>query len=130
MTDAITVARGVLARAALFDPRIQHADAGIVTAWAAALGPLNPADAAAAVIMHYTESADRIMPAHVRANVRRIRATRADRQIEDAPDANPQDATAYLAALREGRHRQADDTDRPRPVAALLAAAPLQSPHD
>ena len=47
-----------------------------VAAWGLAIGDLPFADARDAVIAHYRESADWIMPAHVRRHVGEIRAKR------------------------------------------------------
>lgn len=74
-TDVVTL----LAKVTAFDQRtVGEAD---VLAWHDVLGDLDLADALAAVSMHYRESTERIMPAHIRKLVREIRAER--RRIEE-----------------------------------------------
>lgn len=78
-----------------------------VAAWHEALNDL-PLDASRrAVVRHYTNSTDWIMPAHVRRLVKAERADRVARTIEMPPDADPDDIEAYLDALRDGRTRTA-----------------------
>jgi hypothetical protein len=124
-----TEAGVLLAVAAAFDSRtIGEADA---MAWASALPDVAFDDARDAVIGHYADTTDRIMPAHVKA---RVRALRRDRITvapgegsvayeTEIPDADPDDVPAYLAALREHRRRAADATMRPRPVQQAIAGA-------
>lgn len=61
-----------------------------------------------------------VSPSEIRAEVRKARKDRADRQLEDPPDADPDDVAAYLEALREGRAKAHDGTEKPRPVGELL----------
>lgn len=77
MTKA-EVAR-ILAVAAAFDQRTTGEEDDI--AWLAAIGDLNFTDAREAVIAHYRESRERIMPADIRHGVKAIRKAR----IEAAP---------------------------------------------
>jgi len=93
------------------------------TMWAQILGGLDPEDCARAITQHFTDSTEWLMPAHVRAGVRRIRSERLSREPEPVPDADPDDVGAYLAAQRAQRYRRADGTERARPVAALVAGA-------
>lgn len=104
----------VLAVAAAFDNRTVG-DADCI-AWYRAIGHLDRAEVEEAIIAHYTETTDRIMPAHVLGRVGKIRALRlAHAGPEAVPDADPDDDTAYRAALREGRWRTASGMT-PRPV--------------
>jgi hypothetical protein len=69
-----------------------------VAAWKLAVGDLDFADAQAAAVEHYRESADWITPAHVRKLVRAARNARQDRVIASPP---PPDLTDDPAAYRE-----------------------------
>lgn len=104
----------VLGVAAAFDNRtVGVADSA---AWYRVIGHLDRAEVEEAIIAHYTETTDRIMPAHVLARVSKIRALRlAHAGPEAVPDADPDDIPAYQAALREGRWRTASGMT-PRPV--------------
>jgi len=74
----------ILTVAAVFDFRsIGEADA---VAWHTVLGDLDFTDARTAVLAHYTEKCDRIMPADIRQRVKAIRRDRLDRAILPAPD--------------------------------------------
>lgn len=92
-------------------------------AWARALFDVSLDDAVEAVTSLWRRSNARMTPFDVLVEVRRIRGDRLDRVVEDVPDADPDDVSAWLAALRAGRVRVADGTVRERPVAALLAGA-------
>lgn len=119
MTD---VALLVLAKASCYDQTFARPDPAIAAAWHEAIGHLDPTDALAAVADHYANQTRRLMPADVIAGVRRIRGDRLAREPEPVPDADPNDVPAYLAALRAGRHRAADNHQPLRPVAQLTAA--------
>ena len=68
----------LLTLAGTFDYRkVGDAD---VEAWHLALDDIDLDDAKAAVVRHYRESTDRLMPAHVRQRVKTIRAERARHQ--------------------------------------------------
>lgn len=110
----------VLGDAAAFDNRtVGKADS---LAWFKVIGHLNVDEAREAVLAHYTETTDRIMPAHVLAYVRKVRAARIAEQPDALPDADPDDEVAYRAALREGRYRVA--TGRaPRPIRQAIETA-------
>jgi len=73
----------VLATCAMYDNRtVGMADAA---AWHKVIGELDVADAIEAVTRHYTESTERIMPAHVRRIVAEIRRERhrIEREAQD-----------------------------------------------
>jgi hypothetical protein len=117
----------LLAFAAAFDRRtLGKAD---VLAWHTVLHDIDADAAKAAVTQHYADETRWIMPADIRQAVRRQRADAAD-SIQgpglpaEIPDADPDDVPAYLAAVKEQRHRAADGQPlRRRPIAELVAAA-------
>lgn len=77
----------ILAKAAAIDQRtVGDAD---VLAWAEILADLEYADALAAVTAHYAESAERLMPAHVRQHARAIarERRRIEREIRETEQA-------------------------------------------
>jgi hypothetical protein len=93
---------------------------GDAVAWHAVVGSYGFDDCRAAVIAHYTESTDWLMPAHVRNRVKAIR----DRRIQDAeipppPRETLDDPAAYSAALHAARVAAADGRD---PEAAMRQA--------
>ena len=100
----------LLAKCASYDRRkIGEAE---VIAWLQVLGDLNYRDCEAAVVGHYTETTDWIMPAHVRQRVKAIRARRLDRAKIPAPPAELlDDWPAYQAALHASRVAAADGRD-------------------
>jgi hypothetical protein len=117
MTPADTAELLVLAAA--FDRRtIGEAD---VAAWHAALGDLEPSDVKAAIIAHYQDTSDWLMPSHVRTRVKAARAKRLALVVDQVPDADPDDVPAYLSAVRDQRYRAASADARPRPIRQLLA---------
>ncbi|MDT0270611.1 hypothetical protein RM844_30495 [Streptomyces sp. DSM 44915] len=66
-----------------------------------------------------------VSPSEIIAEIRRQRANAAADYVgpgltAEVPDADPDDVTAYLAALRGQRTRAASGLERPRPVAQLL----------
>lgn len=112
----------VLAVAAAFDNRtVGDADC---TAWYRVIGHLDQREAEEAIIAHYSETTDRIMPAHVLNRVGKLRALRiAHAGPEAVPDVDdPDDWRAYQAALREGRFRTASGMS-PRPVRRAISGA-------
>ncbi|MES9522416.1 zinc finger domain-containing protein [Streptomyces capoamus] len=121
MTPAETAA--LLSFAAAFDRRtIGEAD---VLAWHTVLADIGFEPAKAAVTAHYAVHTRWIMPADIRQHVVAQRAdTAADIQgpglPPEIPDADPDDVPAYLAAVRQQRHRAADGL-KPRPVKQLIA---------
>ena len=108
----------LLAKCASYDRRkIGEAD---VIAWLQALGDLPYHDCETAVISHYTDSTEWIMPAHVRQCVRKIREERIARAEIPAPPpeiANG-DRDTYRAALHAATVAVADGRD---PEAAMRA---------
>jgi hypothetical protein len=90
-------------------------------AWAAALDDVRLEDALEAVRNLWKRTRERIVPYDIRAEVHRIRADRLARAFDEAPDADPDDPQAWIAARRAGLTRVADGTERPRPVQQLIA---------
>jgi hypothetical protein len=107
--SAIDTAKAVLAKASLYDQSFATPDLGIAVAWAEALGDLDKDDALRVVADHYTAETRRIMPADVKAGVRRIRAKRLEVDFEDIPalDAVADDPIEYQRVLRQYRARVA-----------------------
>lgn len=103
----------ILAIAAAFDNRtVGDAD---LLAWFQVVGHIDTHEAQDAIVAHYGESRERVMPHDVLSRVRKIRAARIAERPDALPDADPDDDPAYRAALREGRFRMA--TGRaPRPL--------------
>lgn len=94
-----------------------------VLAWHRILGDLRYADCEAAVIAHFSESTEWIMPAHVRNRVKEVRRIR----VEDAGVPAPppdliEDPERYRAWLRAATIRVADGEDP-----AAIEANPLRS---
>jgi hypothetical protein len=91
----------LLAICASFDRRtVGEAD---VIAWLKVLGDLPLRDCEAAVIAHYRDSRDWIMPADVRQRVKATRRERLDRHPVPAPPAEIADQPGrFLGALRAG----------------------------
>ena len=105
MTKA-EVAR-LLAVAAAFDQRTTSEEDDL--AWLAAIGDLGFDDARLAVVAHYRNSTERIMPGHIRAGVKQIRADRLARVPVPAPPAELADRpTVYRNTLRQQIQRLAD----------------------
>jgi len=73
--------------------------------WNTTIGDLDYADALAAVNMHFRESTDYLMPAHIRAGARRIREDRARRQIDGTDHGEaapvPKNLEAWSAAWND-----------------------------
>ena len=111
----------ILALAASYDRR-KVGEAEIV-GWHAAIGDLPFADSRAAVVAHYQETSDWLMPAHIRTRVKEARHQR----IKDAggvPAPPPElldDPHAYGAALQAAATALADGRD-PQPVMQAIAA--------
>jgi hypothetical protein len=77
------------------------------TLWAQALHDVSLPDAGQAVTQHFATSTDYLMPAHIRAAVKRIRAKR----LEDHPPLTPPPDLTPLETndwLRDARRRVAD----------------------
>lgn len=105
-------AQVLLSMAAAFDNRKPDPDAA--KAWAAALDGLPFEDCRAALIEHYANTTDWIMPAHITTIVKRRRAKRIS-QADIPPPPNPDDPAAYIADLKASRERAA--TGHPPPPA-------------
>jgi hypothetical protein len=109
----------VLAKCASYDRR-KTGDADTI-AWYQVLGDLAYDDCIAAVIAHYGETTDWIMPAHIRNRVKEIRKQRI--QDADMPPPPPElldDTAAWCAAVRAAATAVADGRD---PEAAMQAIA-------
>lgn len=89
----------VLAKAASYDRRkIGEAE---VIAWLQALGDLPFRDCEAAVIAHYADSTEWLLPAHIRRRVREAQLQRMqDTEIPPPPRELLDNPPAYRAALR------------------------------
>lgn len=99
-----------------------------VLAWAQVLGDLPYTDAQNAVTAHYATETRRIMPADVRAGVRRIRRDRldhADATFVPSPHAidNPR---RYAEELRDHRRAIGDGTPPPAQPALVRAVRPAE----
>ena len=100
----------LLTTAAFYDRRkVGQAD---VIAWHPTVHDLNLDEAKAAVVEHYTNSADWLMPAHVRTRVKRARELRIAQRPIPAPDPELcNNAPAYKAALDRSVERVGDKLD-------------------
>lgn len=109
----------LLAKCASFDRRkVGEAD---VIAWLQVLGDLPYDDCTAAVIGHYGETADWIMPAHIRQRVKRVREARITAaKIPAPPPELTNDPDAYSAALHAARVAAADGRN-PETAVQLVA---------
>lgn len=100
----------LIALMALYDNR-KTGDAEIV-AWLKTIGDLRYADCEAAVVAHYRESRERVMPADVRTRVEAIRRQRIeDAEIPAPPEELRFEPEKYRAWLREVTRRIADGED-------------------
>ena len=125
-----TEAGKLVALMALYDNR-KVSDPDIV-AWLKVVGDLQYGDCESAVVAHYQETRERIMPADIRQRVRVIRAKRLDRaEVPAPPPELVDDWPAYQAALHAARVAAADGRD---PEAASQAVANpvrlrIEAPH-
>lgn len=112
----------LLAKAQLIDNRT--VDEMTVEAWHEIVGHLDYDDAMEALTEHRRTSTLYLQPAHIIEGVKRLRRARVDlgTAAEGIPDADPDDTTAYLEALRQNRLRVAAG-ERVRPVMRLITAA-------
>lgn len=108
----------LLATCATFDRRkVGPLD---VIAWHRVLGDLRYADCDTAVLAHYGESAEWIMPAHVRERVREIRDERLRlTEMPPPPRELADDPAAYRAALRAAELAIADGRDPHQAMAVI-----------
>ena len=74
----------VLATCSLYDYRFGRPSFEVAALWHRALHDLDLDDAIQAVVRHYAKSTDRIMPAHIRQEVREIRNDRRRNQPSPA----------------------------------------------
>lgn len=118
----------LLAKAQLVDNRT--VDEYVIEAWYEVVAGLDYDDAMSALTEHRRTSTEYLTPAHIVDGVRAIRKARLDRgtNAEGIPDADPDDVTAYLAALRE-RRVQIAAGDTGRPVTALIQSTTHQMHH-
>lgn len=89
--------------------------------WEGLIGDLPAADAQAAVIGHYRESREWIMPADVRARVKAMRRDRLAREIVPAPPADP---GQYRGGLRASITEIADGKRVPPAITAPVREDP------
>lgn len=129
----------ILTIAAAFDRRtVGEADA---LAWADALHDLDPHDCGQAVRDHYANSTDWLMPAHVRAGVKRLRAERmraVPTSALEPADVDPDDIAEYqqarlrlVRAVADGKPVPADVAETlptRRPVAELMRSTAARLP--
>lgn len=100
-------AQALLTICAAFDNRKPDPDAA--QAWSLALAGLRFEDCRDAIVKHYQESREWIMPADVRAEVKRVRGGRVDHEtVPIPPGFDPDDTSAYQRLLAESRRAQAD----------------------
>lgn len=85
--------------------------------WEGLIGDLSAADAQAAVIAHYRESREWIMPADVRTRVKALRRDRLSREIVPAPPSGVADKPGrYRAELNASIRKIADGFSVPRAI--------------
>ena len=102
----------LLAQMAQYDYR--DVDDAITVAWMRLIGDLNYADAQQAVLDHYGECRERMMPADVISRVRAIRAERL--RITPLPERPPADPVEYRRWKRENIRRIADGDTGPAAI--------------
>lgn len=129
ITDEVMDAiRAVLKIAAAFDQRtVGKTD---VLAWSLAVGEYSELELTEAVVAHYCETNDRVMPAHVRRIVKARRADRIDHNVaaivQTARDSLlPADGAAFVAELRA---RTGEMAELRRPPRVPELEAPRQPP--
>lgn len=113
----------LLSVAAAFDRRTTGESD--VMAWHAAVGDLDFSDSRAAVIAHYQQSRDWVMPADVRARVKAMRRDRLEREIASAPPAElTGEPGRYKAELDANIRRIADGCQLRLAIAAPVREGP------
>ena len=86
--------------------------------WQGLVGDLSSADAQAAVVAHFRESREWIMPADVRTRVKAMRADRLSREIVPAPPAElADDPGRFRAELKNELRNIADGFSIPKAIA-------------
>ena len=111
-----TEASELVALMALYDNR--RASDPDVVAWLKVIGDLDYADCETAVLAHYQETRERIMPADVRIRVKALRRARLEREIVPAPPAEVTDEPGrYKAAIEAGVREIADGLSIPKAIA-------------
>lgn len=94
-------------------------------AWHAAVGDLDFGDCRAAVVGHYQETRDRLMPADVRRRVKAMRRDRLERHPIPAPAPELTDRpSVYREALKGNLKRTADGFSISRAIGELPSATP------
>ena len=89
--------------------------------WEGLVGDLCAADAQAAVVAHYRESREWIMPADVRTRVKAMRRDRLEREIVPAPPADP---GPFRAGLQDNIRQIADGFGRHLAIAGPVREGP------
>jgi hypothetical protein len=88
-------------------------------AWLDVLGDLSFAESKEAARQWYSEHRERIMPGDIRSLVRVMHSAKlSDRSIYEAltvPDADPDDVTGYIAAIRAGSVKEPEERLSARP---------------
>lgn len=132
-----TEAAALLTVAAAFDNRKPDADAA--KAWAMALDGLPFTDCRDAIVTHYRQSSEWLMPAKVIAEVKKIRAKRIDDHppLTPPPGLNPIETTAWRAdAIRRIGDGEVVDCDaaygelKPRHLPDMRALMPTPAVDD
>lgn len=129
-------AQVLLSMASAFDNRKPDADAA--KAWAAALDDLRFEDCRVVLIDHFKTSTEWLMPAMIRAGVKRIRSKRIEDHppLTPPPDLDPIETAAWLKNARrrigDGEHIDSDAAYgelKPRDLSDLKALMPKPEKH-
>jgi 5,10-methenyltetrahydromethanopterin hydrogenase len=138
MTMKPSEAAELLSLAAAWDDRKVTSEKA--KAWAESLAGLDPQDCAEAIRAHFADSTEYLMPAHIKAGVKKIRNDRikaANSALLEPHDVDPDDVVRYLAAGRARRRMIAagQDVDTPpeiegakRPVEQLMRVTAARLP--
>lgn len=131
-----TEASALLTIASGFDNR--RVDPDVARSWAVALDGVRFEDARAAVVAHYRDRRDWLMPSDILDRVKRTRAARiaaGEADLIPPAELSPIETQAWMRTARQalGDGRSPAEINpaaqlRPRPVAALLAGAKLPAP--
>lgn len=118
-----TEASELVALMALYDNR--RASDPDVVAWLKVAGDLDFTDCESAVLAHYRENRERIMPADVRVRVKALRRDRLEREIvAPIPPELADEPGRYTAELRAGIRQIADGLTRHLAIAAPVREEP------